>query len=729
LSNTTIRDGTLHLRRFPSGSSNVDGLIQPEVIETLVRDLTDWLFTLDQFQIAAFEVRLNDQTLTPPADLAIQLESLELKGLTNRSNAPPASLSTRLTGPESGSLSLLGEGSLLPARARLKTSLSQWPVTPYQPYLDPFLRLDLRQGSLHAELDTSYASIHPNAPLLTTTGSAALRDFDARDSSQGTDFVRGSAIELHGLQANLEPNQLALERLAIRQLQTSLILTTNGQLNVLEILRQTEAQLQAIDNPTPPDADADADVDADADADAGTDADTDAVASTKAPSDNQENRSPPFWDQWPMSIGVIELDQVTFLAADRFVVGDFSTSIESLNGTISHLALPPTEPALIDLNARLDPRSTFSLKGSLLPDPDQFTVDLQLDTDNADLTQFTPYAIRFAGYPIDRGRLTSAVHYQIEDNQLKADNRLRIDQLTLGPRTDSPDALSLPLKLGISLLKDSQGVIELDVPLTGSLDDPQFSFWPIVGQAFRNILQRLVTAPFAMLGSLFKSDAPLDFVPFAAGSPQLDPATTNRLVTLAQALRSRPDLQLEIVPGFHTQLDRTALSLARLEERSQSSNPSPTPSTSPTPIPASDQPAGLPIAASTPNPPDRERLIREIYARDFGPVSAPAIATPSTSTTSTTSTNAPAALDPASVPAVTAPTPALDLPLELMIERLVALYPVPADDLIQLARNRAAAVQQWFSEQPDLDTNRIAVLEAPPSDFEPEEPGVGFRLQ
>jgi hypothetical protein len=333
-----------------------------------------------------------------------------------------------------------------------------------------------------------------------------------------------------------------------------------------------------------------------------------------------------------------------------------------------------------------------------------------LNARDAELAQFAPYSLRFTGYPITRGRLTADVRYQVEDGQLNASNHIIIDDFTLGDRVESPDAIDIPLKLGVSLLKDREGRIRLDVPLTGSLSDPKFRVGPILWQVVQNIIVKAVTAPFTMLGSLFGSKEELEFVEFEPGSAEISASQTNRLAVLSKGLVERPQLQLEILPGFDPVEDRRGLAAAaldrqlrdlRLEEYARQGT------------------ATINVQLS---PEDRARLIPVAYAKRFG--NAPArVETPAAASPEIPSTSDP------SDPAAQEQAASEGVSVEQMERRLIDTARVQPEELLDLAARRAAAVQAHLLQAIPSAEERIAL--APDGAKNPGEgkSRVTFRLK
>jgi hypothetical protein len=189
---------------------------------------------------------------------------------------------------------------------------------------------------------------------------------------------------------------------------------------------------------------------------------------------------------------------------------------------------------------------------------DRYT-DLGLKFENIALPIFNPYSGPVAGYNIAKGKLTTVLHYRIDNRQLDAQHNIRIDQLEWGEATETQGEATLPVKFATSLLKDRNGVIELDVPVGGTLDDPTFRIGPIVWQIIKNIIVKAVTAPFALLGSLFEGAEEAQFVDFAPGEATLDPTTAGRLAALAKSLAEKPQLKLDVPIGVVAELDGPAL--------------------------------------------------------------------------------------------------------------------------------------------------------------------------
>src|SRR6185369_9247880 len=222
----------------------------------------------------------------------------------------------------------------------------------------------------------------------------------------------------------------------------------------------------------------------------------------------------------------------------------------------------------VDLEARIENVAPLKIAGKVNPLSDNRYTDLTLQTSGVDLLPMGPYTGKYLGYGLKQGKLSLDMKYLVSQRSLQASNLITIDQLLLGDKTGSPDATKLPVKLGLALLKDRNGVIELDVPVEGNLDDPQFRLGGVIWGAVVNVFTKIVTSPFAALGSLFGgSGEEVRFQEFNPGDSELQPAAREKLDALAKALYERPGLEVEIEGNTHPKLDADALRRLKLEQQ------------------------------------------------------------------------------------------------------------------------------------------------------------------
>ena len=264
-------------------------------------------------------------------------------------------------------------------------------------------------------------------------------------------------------------------------------------------------------------------------------------------------------DTFPIRIREVRIDNGRMNFTDNSIQPNFSADVQQLAGTITGLSSAFDARAKVDLKGSLEEFSPVTIAGELQPFAFDRHSDLTMRFENIPLPIFNPYSGSLAGYNIAKGKLTTDLHYVIENRQLDAQHKIRIDQLEWGEATDTKGEATLPVKFATSLLKDRNGVINLDVPVTGTLDDPTFRIGPIIWQVIKNLLTKAVTAPFALLGGLFAGAEEAQFVDFAPGDATLDAATSERLSALGKSLVEKPELKLDVPIGVLADLDGPAL--------------------------------------------------------------------------------------------------------------------------------------------------------------------------
>jgi hypothetical protein len=270
----------------------------------------------------------------------------------------------------------------------------------------------------------------------------------------------------------------------------------------------------------------------------------------------------------PVDISTIALHDATLDYSDLSLILPFDTRIHSTNGTLRDLSTTSAAAARLDLEGRVAQAGFFKAAGTLrIADPFAST-DVAVTFQRVPMTDLTPYAAQFAGYSIKQGDLDVAVRYRIQDRRLVGENRFVMTDLTLGPKVEGAKGPGLPVRLAIALLKDKNGRIDLDVPVEGSVDSPEFSYGKIFWQALKKILTGLVTAPFRAIGRMFgQGGEDLDLVGFSSGSRELLPAERESLAKISAELANRAEISIEVGGRYDPQTDADALRRGRLEAR------------------------------------------------------------------------------------------------------------------------------------------------------------------
>jgi len=424
-------------------------------------------------------------------------------------------------------------GTLILARrsGRLDLKLEQVTLQPFAPYVNRFAKLNLRSGTASSRGKLVFE--RPKSGLkLDYDGGFAVDDLAITEEETEEAFLSWKKLSSDSLEFTLNPNRLHITEMVALNPFGKVIIFEDKSINLKRILRKPEAT----DKPT---------------------ATATAPAEGAKPAEPEKPAEP---DAFPVAIERLRIVSANVEFADLSLTPQFGTRMHDLGGGITGLSTDPATMALVELDGKVDDFGSARVRGSIQPFRATDFTDLELTFRNLEMTNLTPYSGKFAGRKIDSGKLSVDLEYKIKNRQLSGENKFVINKLKLGDRVDSPDAMKLPLDLAIALLQDSNGIIDLDLPISGSLDDPQFSYGKIVWKAIVNVLTKLVTAPFRALGSLLGVSAEkLESVGFDPGSSALLPPEQEKLKTLAEALAKRPALTLTLTPGYDPDPDRRAL--------------------------------------------------------------------------------------------------------------------------------------------------------------------------
>jgi hypothetical protein len=436
--------------------------------------------------------------------------------------APPPGASAA---PGGGTLRLGGQLRAAPWRVHARLHAQDLPAQVAAEYLPP-LNARLLRASASAD-GTLDIRLGHRGPRIGFDGQAELGDVAANTVQPDASLLGWQALQLQGLRVQLDPRANPRTRVDVRQVllrdfHARLALSREARLNMAEVLRP------AARAPTPS---------------------APGKPAATAPAAPATTGSAPV-QALRLRIGGITLEHGRVNWSDHFVQPNYSASLTQVNGHIGAFASDSPAQAAVDLRAVAEGTAPVSLAGKVNPLLSPPQLDLRARVDDLQLAPLTPYSTRYAGYGIERGLLSMNVHYDIDAaGKLQADNQLVLRQLTFGPHVPSPTATKLPVLLAVDLLKDRDGNIHLDIPISGSLHDPEFSLGAVIAQAVGKLLLRAITAPFSLMAHMFaggKAPPQLNVVPFAAGSARAAADATARLQDIARLLKAKPGLVVTI---------------------------------------------------------------------------------------------------------------------------------------------------------------------------------------
>ncbi len=513
--------------------------------------------TLGSLEIANATLRLHDLTTPRPVALTIDQFGLKLTGASTTLDRP-VTVATALRWNGAGHIAVDGTVTPQPLAADLQVDVAEIALRPLDPYLAPFLDVLLTSGSARAKGHLTFALAADGAPDLRFTGDAGLAAFTAVDAEFSEPLLGFTDLAFLNLRATTQPLAIALDEVAVKEPFARAIVFADKRLNFTTILKNSasvaQASLPAISQP------------------AGTETGATPASPPQPETPNPKPARPAAAALSPqasrlspqITIARVTLSGGRFIATDRSVSPAFTTELTDFGGTISGLSSAQLARADVDLSGRLG-LAPLKISGQINPlSGDAFT-DLKVTFTGIELPTFTPYAGKFAGYTIDKGKLSLDLAYRLSARELIAENKVALDQFYLGQPVESPDAVKLPLKLALGLLRDREGRIPIDLPIRGNLDDPDFKYGNAVWRALGNLIVKAATAPFSLLGGLFGGGRDLSAVDFATGSAALDPEALARLDGLATALTERPGLTLEISSPPQRELDLAGLRAVQLD--------------------------------------------------------------------------------------------------------------------------------------------------------------------
>jgi len=418
---------------------------------------------------------------------------------------------------------LTAHGKFVPGTGALdaQLNLKQLTLRPVQPLLAQHLKLKLAGGTLSGSGRLTTGGGAKNAPTVRYVGGVDIAGL-VLNEVDGKRFASWKSVRTDKLTASVGPNFLDIPELRIVEPNAQLIFENDRSLNAQRLLvKQPEPAAAAAPAPTAATPSADA--------------------------------------SFPVRVRRVRLQNAKLDFADLSLRPQFGAKIYELNGIVTGLSTKRDARSQIELDGRIDEFGLARVRGQLNPFAPTDNTDLSVIFKNVDMVSASPYTMKFAGYKVAEGKMSLDLQYKVRNRQLDGTNQIVLDKLTLGERIDSPDALKLPLTLALAILKDSDGRIDLGLPVSGDMSDPQFSYGALIWKAIGNVLTKIVTAPFRALGSLLgiNSDK-LEAVDFDAGSAVLLPPEREKLKQVAQILAKREQLKLA-VPAPYSDSDAAAL--------------------------------------------------------------------------------------------------------------------------------------------------------------------------
>jgi uncharacterized protein involved in outer membrane biogenesis len=538
--------GDISIKHLKNGEVNLQKLIapQPASNETVQNeesgkkagkpDEKPWTVSLKNISVDNYTIRVEDQMPSEPVNLLVQNIKIRGENISTAKNSK-GKLNLSLLFNEKGTFSTAGTIGIDPMAADLMTEIKGIEITPLQPYFTDKVKITVTGGALSTAGNLSLSSHGEKEIKASYKGNASLSNFSTIDKLNAEDFLKWESLSFSDINAGYNPLLIDIKGISLTNFYSRIILNADGSLNLQEIMEKGEPKKEASKDPAkevksvPPAPD------------------------KTAPS--QKEKSP----AKDIKIGTVTVQGGRIDFSDRTLKPAYSAKLTEIGGRISGLSSEETTMADIELRGKLDDYAPLEITGKINPLKEELYADVKARFKDMELSSATPYSGKYVGYTIEKGKLSFDLQYLIDKKKLESQNHIFLDQFNLGEKVESPDATSLPVKLAISLLKDRKGEIKLDIPVTGSLDDPQFSIWRIVLKVLVNLIAKAATAPFALLGSVFGGGEELGFVEFDYGSAIITEPNMKKIDTIEKALSDRPALKMDIEGHVDIEKDRDGL--------------------------------------------------------------------------------------------------------------------------------------------------------------------------
>ncbi len=507
IGNLSTEKGELLVTRSPDGDVNLLTLTppasptdkppkQPRTGKTPAGPEKPWLVCLKQVSVDKYTVRVEDRTAPEPVTLSAQ--NLRLRGeniSTAKNSEGKIGLSLLLN--KKGTVSVTGTVGMEPLSATLKVGLSDIEIASFQPYFTHKVRMTVTGGAISTNGTLSLAPAKEKRIRVAYKGKATVANFSSIDKQSGKDLLRLESLSLSDMNVAYAPLSIDIKGVSLTNFYALVLVDPQGRINLQEVLTAEEPETEKTPGP----------------------------ARQEAAAASPREKAPP---------REIEIAQVTLQGGridfeDKSVKPEFSTRLSEIGGRVSGLSAEQNTTADVELLGKLNDYAPLEITGKINPLRDDLFVDLKARVKDLDLSPATPYSGKYAGYAIEKGKLSVDVKYLISKGKLDSQNSIFIDQFNFGDKVESPQATHLPVRLAVALLKDRKGEIKLDLPVTGSLDNPTFSVWRVIVHILVNLIAKAATSPFALLGAMFGGGGEeLSYVEFDYGSTVITEAKSEK---------------------------------------------------------------------------------------------------------------------------------------------------------------------------------------------------------
>ena len=543
-----IHSADAHIEAWMSsgGVVNIQQLFAPVVLSTsppvesaetvAKQDSVErpWTVSVGAFELQNYGATFEDRTLARPQYVDVENVNLQVRAIdVPFKRSMPVDLSLTLN--RTGLITMRGQAAVEPLSADVDVTLKDISIWPFQGYLDRFLNMDVRDGAINVAGALHYGQARPQDPLLRFQGDVGVNRLSVSTRKEFEEVLSWKSLAVNRLVLDVEPTVVKIGEIVWQEPGVQAVIGPDGSLNLSKVLVSSSTDET---QPHPSEADV-----------------RKATAKSVPPA---------------VTVDQVRLVKAAALFRDLSIQPSVKTGITDFSGTIRGLSSKQIKKADVDLAGRIDKVAPLKITGKINPLSEDAFTDVVITLGAMDLTPASPYSGKYAGYALSKGKLSLDLKYKISEKLLEAENLVSVDQLTFGQQVESPDATSLPVPLLVALLQDRKGLIEIDLPIRGDLNDPDFKYGKVVISTLLNLLGKIVASPFTLLGKLvpdMENGEDLQFIAFQPGSSALLSGEMAKIEVLEQVLIERAGLRLDIKGTMDAALDQAALRLSKLHER------------------------------------------------------------------------------------------------------------------------------------------------------------------
>ncbi|WP_300363475.1 DUF748 domain-containing protein, partial [Hydrogenimonas sp.] len=480
--------------------------------------------SLNTLRLSGGEIRLDDRSGPERARLDMKKITAQIDGFA-WPQKKRADFKLSLATPEKGRIWAKGKFLADPLQAELNLRTASVALHPYLPYIQRFVRIDIPKGSLDSRAKISYDD--RRKPKAKIDYSLDLKNLRIDHADKKEKIFRVEKITLKPAKLELFPHAMKVDRIRVEKPYMKVHIGKNRSTNLDGLVVEGKKS---------------------------------ASSAKKRPKSEKE-------DAFDYMLTKIEIENGSSDFSDLSLPLPFSTHIHDLNGEALGISSKPDNVAAVRLKGVVDKYGMANIKAILIAANPVKKSEVDIDFRNLDVTNLSPYTGKYIGYTIKDGRLWLKLKYLIDAGKLKSDNKIVLKKLELGDEVESNESIDAPIKMALALLKDSDGVIDLDIPVDGNVTDPKFKIGKVVWQAIGNMISGIVTAPFRFLGSMLGiKGEKLQYVDFEPGSDVVDPTEMEKLDKIVQIFQKRPLLKLELTGAYHIAADTRGIRKSKLRD-------------------------------------------------------------------------------------------------------------------------------------------------------------------